>query len=965
MNRLSERATSIWAKSQGRHSWQSLPQHMEDSARIASYLYDHWLCEQTKRRWEEQRDHGLMRRIALFLAGIHDLGKASPAFVAQHEGLAERARLAGLPCRALSEIKEDRRRLPHSLISEYALRRWLVEKEVEEEEAAALASVVGAHHGRPVTSRELKEASPRRRPHGVGGKEWDQVRTELLDWLAALTGFGEVLESGANLQIDLPQLVELTGFVIVADWLASNVRYFPLRDWSQNGNLAPDGEGRAEHAWSEIGMPSPWMPPTVELDAEEFFRRRFSWPPHRTPHTVQKAAFDAAHSCDIGLMFIETLTGGGKTEAALAVTEVLAARNGSQGTLVALPTQATTNAMFSRVRSWLDALPQPPLDVAAWSLTLGHGKSMLNAEYAQLVEQFAAFERAFADLSELAIVHEEYPGEDPSELPEGLCNAVVHQWFLGAKKRLLANFAIVTIDQLLMAALQRKHLMLAHLALSGKVVVIDEAHASDDFMNVYLDSVLSWLGAYRVPVIVLSATLTAERRKAMMRAYDKTRAEEIAALTFDPRRYPLLTIVPKDPKQQIQVLPVEERKLSRDVTWSWLGTDLDDVVDKAAALAEPGGCVLVVRNTVGDAQATAAALEDRGLPVSLNHAAFLAADRALNDDWLRCTFGTHDDGIRPTRAIVVATQVVEQSLDIDFDALITDLAPMDLLLQRIGRLHRHPRPRPSHLKQAHVHIVADAPTDAAPQPTRGSSAVYGDYLLLKTASTLVGHGPSIRLPDDVSPLVQTALGPGDSTPSEWMEALIDARCAWEHRLSEQRAKAATWCVKPWLGDQDDRTTLGTWLTTANEFDEIQMGASVRDTNPTLEVIVVPLTPDCSAAIRPPWMTSPEAPTEVLDTSAPPSDDLAREIASWSVRLPSRMTRFDLDAVIAAIDSDPATKRWTWRRHPLLKGELLLPMQQLEEGSHTLSTEIEVRKNERLIRYLLRYSPHHGLEVNTP
>ena len=133
---------------------------------------------------------------------------------------------------------------------------------------------------------------------------------------------------------------------------------------------------------------------------------------------------------------------------------------------------------------------------------------------------------------------------------------------------------------------------------------------------------------------------------------------------------------------------------------------------------------------------------------------------------------------------------------------------------------------------------------------------------------------------------------------------------------------------------------------------------MRDTEPSLEVILVPTLPDGSSAIRPPWLKTG---TSILDVSSLPSDDLAREVASWSVRLPGRLTRWDgaLDAVIQEIDRDPRTRRWLLRRHPLLRSELLLVMAQTHEGSNTLSTTLTVGTRS----YELRYSPEQGMEVN--
>ncbi|MBK7821948.1 MAG: CRISPR-associated helicase Cas3' [Tessaracoccus sp.] len=941
-------STSVWAKTGGADFWQSLPQHLADTRTVAELLYEHWLSRSVKERWvAEPPGADGMRTIALFLAATHDVGKAAPAFVAQSEPLAQLARDTGLTCHTIQELRDDRRELPHSLIGQHAATRWLETKGVDEDAAKGLASVIGAHHGRPV------QHAPRlhsKRPNGMGRDAWEKVRFGLLDWQARETGFDELLRAGGQLSVSLPTLIEITGFVIVADWLASNTALFPLRPRGRSGEVEADMPARTAVAWGEIAMPPPWQPPRDDSPAPDFFRSRFGWEPTVTPHAMQTAALDAARTVDIGLMLIETETGGGKTEAALAAAESIASRRGSQGIVIALPTQATTNAMFSRVARWIDDLPEPPAEVGAWALTLGHGKSQLNQEFAKLNEAVKAFERRLARTEEHAPIFE---GE---ETP-ALCNAVVHQWFLGAKRRLLSNFAVVTIDQVLRAALQRKHLMLDHLALGGKVVIIDEAHASDDFMNVYLDSALSWLGAYDVPVILLSATLTAERRRRFLSAYRPGRAAEAEKLSFAEDDYPLLTILPRD-EAPITARVVAENRPGRSVQWTWHPTALDRIVASVRDDLAHGGCALVVRNTVKDAQATAAALEEAGIAVLLTHAGFLAVDRAGNDEELRYLFGK--DGVeRPDRIAVVSTQVVEQSLDVDFDVLYTDLAPVDLLLQRVGRLHRHARIRPHRHATARLFLLADLPSDdALPSATPGSLAVYGSHLLLRTAATLVEHGPTIRIPDDVARLVERALGSGHVGREAWQAMLSEARANHEREIEKQREKAAKWCVVPWNPDGDPRTSLGDWLTVAPDSSEIAMGIAVRDTDPTLEVIVVPIAP-AGSAVRPPWLTKNPSQVETLDTSTRPSDEVAREVAGWAVRLPTAMTRWDLDDVVTALDRDPATRRWAWRQHPLLKGELFLPMNQPEEGSTTLMTELSAGRK----HYRLTYSPTRGLEVS--
>ena len=943
---ISKRAKSVWAKTGGAEQWLPLTQHMLDSRAVAALLVEYWLSPQVRRRWIA---HPLgsdgIGRIAVFLAAVHDVGKASPVFVAQSEPLAQRTRDTGLPCPIMDELRPDRAVLQHSVVSQHALRTWLIDLGLGSEAARGLASVIGAHHGRPVTVKAEKEAG--NRAHATGGPAWAEVRTELLNWLADECDVRDTLLQTSDAPLPLPILVELSGFVVVADWLASNTRYFPLRPREHDGAPEPDMATRINLAWDDMAMPAPWNPNSVPAEVTELFRSRFGWEAPAAPRPVQRAVAEAARAADVGLMFIETMTGDGKTEAALAAAEIIAEQRGSQGLMIALPTQATTNAMFDRVTDWLRRLPNPPLNVPAWAITLGHGKSMLNPSYAEMARAFAAFDRRSANVADFSTMFDE-PG--PS-------NAVVHQWFLGSKRRLLSSFTIVTIDQLLMAGLQRRHLMLAHVGLSGKVVIIDEAHASDDFMNVYLDSVLSWLGAYEVPVIVLSATLTAERRRAMMRAYAPQRTAEIDAADLKPAAYPRLTVVPRG-THPITVTQVQGPKRDRIVEWSWHPTDLDALVASVRAAIADGGCALVVRNTVKDAQATADALMAAGLQVLLNHAGFLARDRADNDAELTGLFGPRAGDQRPQQAVVVGTQVVEQSLDVDFDVLFTDLAPIDLLVQRIGRLHRHVRVRPPHLQEPRVQILADLGENGLPHGSRGSEVVYGEHLLYRTAAALHEHGPTITLPGDGPLLVELVMGAEPLGDAAWQGNMIQAAEAHAKALREQRAKAAIWCVRSWDPVDDDRHHLGTWLATSNDFTEVAMGATVRDTEPSIEVVIVPRTPDGSAAVRPPWHTDGLI-AETLDTSTLPTDDLAREIATWSVRLPGFMARYGrLEAVIAAVDQNPETRRWLWRRHPLLKGELLVPMNQIDEGSNELETTIDAAGRS----FHLRYSPERGLAV---
>jgi CRISPR-associated helicase Cas3 len=406
-------------------------------------------------------------------------------------------------------------------------------------------------------------------------------------------------------------------------------------------------------------------------DARAAFAARFG----PRPRPVQVAAVEIALAQpEPGLVIVEAPMGEGKTEAALLAAEALAARSGADGCFVALPTRATTDAMFSRVLRWMQALPGLPVDT---SVVLAHGTANLNDEYRGLLRR--------AWIREV--------GQDEA--------GIAHHWLNGRKRGPLAQFVVGTIDQVLFAGLKSRHLMLRHLGLAGKVVIIDECHAYDVFMSRYLDAVLHWLGAYGTPVVLLSATLPAARRAELVRAYDSGRGAETVALPEDPG-YPVVVA------SGMPARAVPAGGAARAVRLDRLPDDLDVLAGLLRDALAGGGCAVVVRNTVGRVQETADRLVEifGADEVTVTHSRFLACDRARLDTDLLRRFGPPGPGVeRPARHVVVASQVVEQSLDVDFDLMVTDLAPVDLVLQRTGRLHRHDRPRPAGLEQPRCVLV--------------------------------------------------------------------------------------------------------------------------------------------------------------------------------------------------------------------------------------------------------------------
>ncbi|HET6382155.1 MAG TPA: CRISPR-associated helicase Cas3', partial [Armatimonadota bacterium] len=368
--------------------------------------------------------------------------------------------------------------------------------------------------------------------------------------------------------------------------------------------------------------------------------------------------------------------------------------------------------------------------------------------------------------------------------------------------------AVGTVDQALRAALDVKFGLLRLLGLSSKVLIIDEVHAYDEYMTVLMERLLEWLSVLRVPVILLSATLSFEQKRRLVEAYRG--ADVLPRPQGEAEPYPLLTFVPLQGAPVIVPVdrdPDRDREIEVHLRPGLLG-DPSGIADLAANLVSDGGCACVLLNTVKSAQAVFRQLRrlrdegkvDLDTQLILFHARFRAGRRDQIERKVLSLFGK-DAGPdtnpgRPERAILCATQVVEQSLDVDFDVLISEIAPVDLLLQRCGRVYRHERgPRKT----------GPAPRLYVLLPPEGSfdfgstGFVYQEEPLLRTVAILVGREQSsdetdptttIRLPDEFRPLIESVYG-GRPIPAGIIEedTLLRAREKRQEKLDDARHKA--------------------------------------------------------------------------------------------------------------------------------------------------------------------------------
>ncbi|WP_434100247.1 CRISPR-associated helicase Cas3' [Streptomyces pilosus] len=947
----------MWAKHDCRSdSWLPLWRHMEDSAAVAGLLWDQWLPIGVRRLVAEALPHGEPdgRALAVWLAGVHDIGKATPAFACQVDQLASTMRDRGLEMRSAKAMGPDRRIAPHGLAGQVLLGEWLEERHGWASARTGQFTVaVGGHHGVPPEHGQIKTLYGHEellRTPGVSSRVWRQVQTELLDACAERFGVTERLDEWRRVRLPQPVQVLLAALVIVSDWIASNPDLFPYfpEGASDNDQL------RLAAAWQGLDLPAPWRAEEPDASAPELFTSRFALPAGAQVRPVQEAAVELAREMETpGLMIVEAPMGEGKTEAALAVAEIFAARSGAGGVFFALPTMATGNAMFPRLLDWLNRLPG--VADTRHSVHLAHSKAALNEDFAGLMARTGRVAAVGVDETTPA------SRQKLDERHRASSELVAHAWLRGRKKAMLASFVAGTIDQLLFAGLKSRHLALRHLAVAGKVVVIDEAHAYDTYMSVYLDRVLSWLGAYRVPVVVLSATLPASRRRELVEAYAGQAVAETQWDEGTPDAYPLLTAVPPGGTPQVRRPRASAR--STTVQVERLSDDLDVLAGRLEDELADGGCVLVVRNTVRRVLTTARALRDRfgAESVTVAHSCFVDLDRADKDSTLLRLFGPPEKtDARPTgRHIVVASQVAEQSLDVDFDLLVSDLCPVDLLLQRMGRLHRHQRGqdqerRPARLRTARCLVTGVEWTADVPVPARGSVAVYGRYALLRSAAVLRPHLEGgtqrpVELPADISPLVQSAYGEGPVGPKDWQEVMKEAGEQFERHRDDQAGRAAVFR----LGDvgKPGRPLFGWVAAGVGDTDDTPTGrAQVRDSRDSLEVVVVQRRDDGSLATLP-WLKPdrrmrPRAGVE-LPQDATPTPFAARTAASCGLRLPLQFSGETMDQAIEELEQ-LYLRKWQGKDSPWLSDQLILA---LDEDCQT-----------RLAGFSLRYSPEDGLEV---
>ncbi|MCD0485200.1 CRISPR-associated helicase Cas3' [Streptacidiphilus sp. ASG 303] len=771
--------------------------HMLDSAAVALSLWDVFLAPSQRQVISAglglADDLDRARATVSLWTGLHDIGKLSPGFQS-----ADPRGWTGLSKALHADLGVWGEKLGHAQAGMRCAPALLEGLGYPDTGAWGVrlraAQIVGGHHGRFHAAEEHLLDSPCHL-QALGGVNWAELRRSYTEVLHRLLG-----APAAPAEVSTQVAVLVTGLVILADWLVSQEHYLRARQKAPISSVEEHWEA-ASAACLPLLEEAGLVP--VDLGRTAFVQAHGI----PQPNALQRSVLDELPAAvrGPGILLVTAATGDGKTETALESERILAESCGTRGFAFLLPTMATSDQMYERVNAFVRRqCTAPP------SVTLTHSMAWLNPAYSEDLLQTGP-----------AVL----TGEIADQNGSGSGSAVASRWLRGGKRPLLAQFAVGTIDQALMAVLPVKHNALRMLALSGKTFIVDEAHAYDPYMQVLLGRLLHWLGAYRCPVVLLSATLPVSVSDRLIKEYLRgagaTKRElrdasfrspypgwlfvDAATRTATCMSGAARTQQTADRRTRLalrreavrHVLPASDRTADRLPDQARLQR-IEDLLQPL--MTDQGGCALVVCTTVADAQQTYSRLRTRLCSrlgpgeLELLHARLPGDDRAARTTRITSDLGR--TGNRPVRRIVVATQVVEQSLDLDADLVISDLAPLALLLQRAGRCWRHEgwwarhgrpggRDRPAWAQEAGPQLVVLDPLDenGAVPPHWGE--VYDTYLLQATARVIVERdGTRLNIPEEVQDLVEQVHGDGRTREGQplyrWDEPeLAPARLAYE------------------------------------------------------------------------------------------------------------------------------------------------------------------------------------------
>ncbi len=696
-----------------------------------AYLEEHRSLNERFARWLELSEDAATRVVASAVA-LHDIGKCASAFQVKRADAAAQLGMIFKGNEGLVDCHHASLTLP---IYDAALG---TDASSESSRFRQLLVPVSGHHGRPVSSIHGQHLRGNALIEGLRrsrfAQPWDiDAARALVDIVVQTLG---PPRDDHDFIVPAECTWAIAGLTVLADWIGSNELWFPpIAEAGAPEAYWRQAYERARHAIQNAGV--------VVVEPSAFTSAAMWIASGQQIRPMQSAAASVELGDGPTITILEDLTGSGKTEAAMILAHRMIAAGRAARLFWALPTQATATAMYDRLRRRWSTLFSADSNA---SVVLAHGRADTNAAFLE---------------------SRVWPADDrspPHDDEDGA--AQCRAWIADSRKKaLLAHIGIGTIDQVLLAALKSRHQQLRLLGLVDAVLVVDEVHAADAYQTAILERVLHFQAALGGDAVLLSATLPVATREKLIAAFERgldDRHHVAPPIPAPTREYPALIRVGRGLVHAagVEAVGLREHRIVRH--------DAVAAADEVAiASASTGQAVLYIRNTVRDAIETYRRVRNRsdGVRVSLFHARFTAGDRATIEDGIVSRFGPRSRGEQRQGAIVVATQVAEASLDIDFDVLISDLAPIDVLIQRMGRLRRHSRTSsgdpvngPDERGPAYLHLISAATAepkidwlrDLLPSTLR----VYESRLHLWRTAAVLPDGHLVKLPSDARAMVE-------------------------------------------------------------------------------------------------------------------------------------------------------------------------------------------------------------------
>lgn len=732
----------LWGKTSTDGRTLGLLQHLGDTAAVALSI-----LERERPGWTHLFPGGVeQKRLALGLslfAGLHDLGKATPVFQTKRRDWADVGRSAGL----LWDDNLATLDMPHGLFSQVLVESVLLQSGFPESPCRSVSVAVAGHHGYPAPPSELRNA--RRYIRILQSQGWMDVWNHILQYLEQSVGVRAVEFKDAF--ADKPgTAMFLAGLTSVSDWIASDQQLFPVdrtSDWEECLRMSAT-------ALEAIG----WRGRATTEQRNFSFTELFGFEPRPLQQAMESLLQDLEMP---SMIIIEAPMGEGKTEAALQACLNLEGSLGHRGLYFALPTRATGRAMYNRVsafcKRWLDA------DAPDVHLVVGGPRLKMIPEPAVSGDGFT-----------------DRPGEVQS--------ASSGEWFTPRKRALLAGLGVGTVDQALLGILNVRHQFVRLWGLANRTLVLDEVHAYDTYTTDLIERLLEWLSALRSSVILMSATLPAAKRERLIRAY--------GGRPIEAARYPRITCISRDSSKVMQFAATRSTRIKVEGG----PEETKPLAECIMNLVKPGGAVCYIANTVARAQEVYSCLhqqladEDRP-SLRLFHARFPEDRRSEIERSVLAGFGPGSDR-NPAGSILIATQVVEQSLDVDFDVMVSDLAPVDLLLQRAGRLWRHESRNAARPYDCARLCVSGLGSPGDLPNLSPHKYVYEEHLLLKTVAVLRSRS-ELCLPADLEELVEAVYSAqAPDAPPALLERINATESAYSRNRQRQDAEAANRIISP-------------------------------------------------------------------------------------------------------------------------------------------------------------------------